>query len=627
MTVNAGVSHHNLGDGAVKSEKAQHAEPAESSVLARLNARLSRLLKRPSLPLLTIAIGVGLTAPSLFIGFHLDDWIGRFIFSDLPGAARLYRIYSGGYGAANGNHADAIWMINEGFAPWWMDTEVLLSFYRPISLATHLLDAALWPNSAIMWHAHSLLWLGILIWCAIRAYRSVQGPVVGGLAALLFAVDQAHAMPVSFITNRYILIATAMCLLALQAHHEGCLGARRARWLAPFWYALSLFAGESSAAVVGYFFSYALFVDGRALKTRVLSLVPYLSVSVVWRAAYNAMGHGARGSALYIDPVHEPARFAVALVERGPALLVGQWFLPPAETFTLTDASTASWLIIYAWAFTVVFAIAVWPLLRRDKLARFWAAGMVISLVPMCSGEPHNRMLFVASIGAAGLLAQWWHAYAPSLAGAKNTLGAFSRGVGIMGIAGHLVLSALIVPFNSCGLMLFGAHERAFNDVGAEAVGKDAVFVTSPDYFAVRLVRMGKAVEHVPSPRRWHPLAFGPEQVSVTRAGDKALILDYANGAMREATYTKQSLDLYRSADKPLHQGDRIALDGLTIEVLEVTPDGRPLQVRFDFEASLDAERYRFYYWTDNHFRPLELPAVGETQVLPRAELYPELPS
>src|SRR6185312_7836793 len=94
--------------------------------------RLTRLLDHPRLPLFIVLAGVGLTLPSLFIGFHLDDFIGRYIFSDLPGADRLYRIYSGGYGAANGNPVDAQWMMEEGFAPWWMDPDVLLSFYRPI---------------------------------------------------------------------------------------------------------------------------------------------------------------------------------------------------------------------------------------------------------------------------------------------------------------------------------------------------------------------------------------------------------------------------------------------------------------------------------------------------------------
>jgi hypothetical protein len=587
------------------------------------SSRLTRLLEHPRLPQWIVAVGLALTAPSLFIGFHLDDHIGRFIFSDAPGAERLYRIYSGGYGAANGNPVDAAWMMEEGFAPWWMDPDVLLWFWRPISLATHLLDAAIFPENAFVWHLHSWLWFAVLLVCAVHMYRSLQGAMIGGLAALLFAIDHTHALPVAFITNRYALITTALCMLAVQQHHaHASLGGVRAAVVAPLCYGVALFAGESSAAIMGYFLCYALFVDTRALRTRVLSLAPYFVVSGIWRAVYSALGHGARGSDLYIDPVREPVRFGIALLERAPTLLLGQWFMPPAESFTLVDSTSAALLIAFAWLFTIALFIALWPLLRRDKLARFWAGGMVLSIIPMCSGEPNNRMLFIASIGAAGLIACWWNAYAGAL---QDALGRFSRGFGKTMLAGHLLLSPWLVPVNAVGMIFYTSLYRAFDDVGPDAAGSDTVFLSSPDYFAVRLMKMIKAVEHKPGPGRYRALAYGPEQVTVERTGANTLVLSYQGGAMHEPAVTKQAIDLYRSSGKPMVQGQQVQLEGLQIEVLELTEDQRPLRVRFDFEESLDAPRYRFYHWANNHFLATQAPAVGETKVLPRATLEPEL--
>lgn len=605
----------------VESEWAN--EAPEASQPAR-GTRLTRLLEHPRLPWLIVALGVALTAPSLFIGFHLDDFIGRFIFSDVDGAKRLFDIYSGGYGAANGNPVDAAWMMEEGYAPWWMDPDVLLWFWRPLSLATHLLDAALWPNSAFLWHAHSLLWFALLLLCAVYMFRSIQGPIIGGLAALLFAVDHAHALPVAFITNRYALITTALCMLALQQHHANAQGgSERARWVAALCYGLALFAGESSAASVGYLVCYALFLDTRSLRSRVLSLAPYFAVSGIWRMIYNALGHGARFSDLYIDPAREPVRFTLALLERAPTLLLGQWFMPPAETFTLVDSTSAALLIAFAWLFTIALAIALWPLLRRDPVARFWAGGMVLSIIPMCSGEPNNRMLFIASIGAAGLIASWWNAYGEPI---KNALGSYSRRFGKVMLIGHLCVAPFLVPPNAVGMMFYRSIQRSFDDVGEEAVGRDAIFVTSPDYFAVRLLKMTKAVEHKPSPARVRGLAYGPEQITLERPSEKTLILSYAGGAMHEPAVTKQALDLYRTINRPMQKGQKVALEGLNIELLEVTEDGRPLRARFDFAESLDADRYRFYNWADNHFHLLKVPAVGATKVLPRATLEPEFP-
>ena len=46
------------------------------------------------------------------------------------------------------------------------------------------------------------------------------------------------------------------------------------------------------------------------------------------------------------------------------------------------------------------------PLLRRDRVARFWAVGMLISLLPACTTFPSNRLLMFIGIGAAALMAQ-----------------------------------------------------------------------------------------------------------------------------------------------------------------------------------------------------------------------------
>ena len=616
MTVETGT---NVERSAGQQRTAAASEPGNPS-------RLTRLLEHRRLPWIVVALGVGLTAPSLFIGFHLDDFIGRFIFSDVPGAERLYRIYSGGYGAANGNPVDAAWMMEEGFAPWWMDPEVLLSFYRPLSLATHLLDAALWPHNAFVWHLHSSLWFALLLLCATHMYRGLQGPLIGGLAALFFALDHTHALPVAFATNRYALIATTLCVLTLQQHHVSARGSLWAACVATLCYGLGLLAGESSAAIVGYVFCYALFIDTRALRARILSLAPYLVVTVLWRVMYTALGHGARGSDLYIDPAREPVRFTLALLERAPSLLLGQWFLPPAETFTVVDETSAALLVAFAWVFTIALGVALWPLLRRDASARFWGGGMVLSILPMCSGEPNNRMLFVTSIGAAGLLACWWNAYAGAItSAARRSLERFSALFARVMIGFHLLVSPLLMPANAVVMVFYSALERSFDDVGDEAVGREAVFLSSPDYFAVRLMKMTKAVEHKPSPARFRALSYGPEQVTVERTADRTIILTYAGGAMHEPAVTKQALDLYRSSKRPMRVGQKVQLEGLVIEVLELTADGRPLRVRFDFEAPLDADRYRFYHWVDNQFRPLELPAVGETKTLPRATLDPEL--
>jgi len=584
---------------------------------------LVRFLGRPRLAVWIVALGVGLTLPGVFIGFQLDDHIGRFIYSELPGADRLYRIYAGGYGIANGDPAEAAWMMEEGYAPWWMNPHLLLAMWRPVSLATHLFDAAVMPENALLWHLHSLLWFAIVLVAATLTYRSLQGPLVGGLAALLFAIDHTHGLPVSFIANRYIIVGTTFALLALHEHHRfRARGVRHAAWSATACYAVSLLAGESSVAIVGYVLGYALFLDPGDRRARALSVLPYLATTIVWRVVYTTLGYGVRGSGLYIDPVHEPLQFMGAVVERFPILLLGQWFAPGAEVHGYVDGVTAFALKIWAWVFAVLFALAVWPLLKRDKVARFWAAGMLPGLVLVCAGDPANRLLFVSGIGTMGLLAQWWSVLAADLQAAAASLGRkLERTFANVLLAWHLVGSPLILPLIATSMYLFEPLNRALADIGPEAAGREAVLVTVPDFYVVRLARMTKEVEGKPVPSKWRALAYGPERVTVSRPDARTLVLHYEGGAM-----SNSAMQLYRTPDAPMAKGQKVMLEGLEIEVLEVTRDGRPLRARFEFEESLDSPRYVAYYWEGNHFRPFDMPRVGEQRELPQAILAPALP-
>ena len=110
---------------------------------------------------------------------------------------------------------------------------------------------------------------------------------------------------------------------------------------------------------------------------------------------------------LYVDPLTDPGPFLAALAERAPILMLGQWSPIPAETAAVLRPpfrrpsggrrSRSSALL------TLVLA----PLLKRDRLARFWAAGMLLPTIPVCATLPMDRLLTFAGIGAFGLLAQF----------------------------------------------------------------------------------------------------------------------------------------------------------------------------------------------------------------------------
>jgi hypothetical protein len=583
--------------------------------MSSLESRLFRFLEKKHLGAWLALVAVLLSSPCLFIGFFLDDYIGRYVWSDLPGAHAWNRIIEGGYAIANGNPADNHWQVELGFAPWWIYDHLLVRLYRPVSLATHLFDAKLWLHSAFMMHAHSLLWLALMVVAATRMYRAALGLLVGGFAALLFAVDHTHGFVVGYIANRHALVAGTLCMVSLELYiRSRTKSDKRAGLIAPAAYLFALLASEASLAIAGYLFAYALFVETGPLRRRALGFAPYFLITVVWRAIYNVTGHGARGSGLYLDPGRDPVHFVVAMLERGPVLLLGQFFIPPAEAASLGGGAYVKPLLAFAGLFSVALVIAFTPLLVRSRTARFWALGLLVSLVPASSTWPHNRQLLFTSFGAMGLVAELWNMFV-NLRGQKLPFNVRAAGaIGAVLLLGRLVISPVATPIAVCSIMLTTPLHHAITTVGDEIGGRDAVFVTAPDYFAVKLVQLSRRVEEQPIARRWRALSFGPEVVTVQRTSDRSLRLRYEGGIL-----THPFMELYRARSIPMPAGSRVDLDGLAIVVAHTTVDGRPDVADFTFDRSLQDPNFRFYYWTDNGFASFIPPAPGEQRTLPSA--------
>jgi hypothetical protein len=583
---------------------------------------LRALAHRRFMPVV-VGIACLLSAPCLWLGFSLDDYIGRYLYADIDAVgSRLFWILSGGYGVANGVPADTSWQIEQGFAPWWTRRELLLELFRPFGMLTHWLDMQLWPASAMLQHAHSLLWLALLALAVTRLYRRALGAVVGGLAALLFALDHTHGFVVGYICNRHALITATLGVLAFEQHlRERAAHPQRGPWLAVAGYGLALFSGESALGMLGYLIGHVCFVERGGFRQRALAVAPYAALTLLWRVAYSAAGFGAHGSGLYIDPGREPGHFLAAFVERAPLSLLGLFLGPPAEVSMLLPA--AGQRVLLAAALLVVLALAAtfWPLLARDRWARCWTAGMLFALVPAATTYPHNRQLLFASFGAFGLVARLWHLHQLELLGQPlSRLLRFGGALGGLVFGMHLWVSPVLEPLATLSSAAAAPLERAAAAVGDELAGRDAVFVSAPDYFAVKLVQLMRRIDGRPLARRWRALSFGAQPVIVERTDERTLTLDYPGGILGAPF-----LELYRDRRLPMARGERIALEGMEVEVLDTTDDGRPTRARFRFDVPLDAPSFRFYYWVNDGYAAFTPPAPGERVVVPGAELEFEL--
>jgi hypothetical protein len=585
--------------------------------VARLRDSWQRLLSHPRLGLGLGAAAVALSAPCLALGFFLDEYTARFIYSDLPGARQMYHSYSGGYGIATGDPADTLQQVEQGWAPWWVNPKLLTALMRPISEWTHWLDITLWPNSAFMMRAQSLLWLFSLVVIATRMYRRLLGPLLGGLAGLLLAFDHTHGYSVGYVANRHALVSATFALLCLDQHLRFRLENKpSAGVFAALCYAAALLSGESSLAIAAYLFAYALFAEQGPLLRRALSFAPYLVITIAWRVAYTLLGYGARGSGVYIDPAREPLHFLQALLERAPVLCLGQFFGPPAELYATLPPAQAHVMLLFAVLFSALLAAAFVPLLRNDRNARFWAVAFLLSLVPASTTIPNNRQLLLASVGAMGLLAQRWFFRAssqpdPKIMPARRGLAEQAFGV-VFGT--HLFLSPLALPFTTCIIALTAPVHRGIVGGSDAVAGHDVVFVTAPDVFTTKFVQLERRIDRKPLARRWRALSFGPQRVIVHRTDARTLTLEYPEGVTDTAF-----MELFRDRRVRMQPGERVQLEGLDIEVLQTTAGGRLRRVQFRFADPLDAPSFRFYAWRDAGFEPFHVPGVGEQTQLAAA--------
>jgi hypothetical protein len=600
--------------------------------------RLLAFLARPRSPGLLAALAIALSLPALSLGFQLDDHYLRLALGRPALEAAWQRSPLDAFAFFRGEPGFTHAARDAGSVPWWVDERLKLAFARPLSGLTHGLDFALWPGSPALMHAHSLVWLGLCVAAGALLFRELDlPPPAAALAALAFALDDAHGTPAAWIANRNALVATTFALLALVAHHRWrARGWRPGALLAPLALLLGLLGGEVAVATGAYLLGYALFVDRAPLRMRLASLVPCGAVSVAWALAYRGLGYGTAHSTLYVDPGATPGPFLEAFVRRAPVLFFGQWALPADLNGLMSTAAQRGYWLAGVAAVIAVSALLA-PLLRRDRHARFFATGMALSAVPAAATFPSNRLLMLAGVGGAGLLGLWmarWRELPPA-----GSAGRVVRRVALgLALLFHFALAPLGLLGAADGVrMLGGVPTGAVASLGPDLGGRHLLIVQAPSAFLAGQSLLERTLAGVPAVARAHVLASGLGPLSVTRLDARTLELSPAGGYLAEAGSLgrdgrpPQPLDphhmlgifdrIYRA--EPFAVGARVALGGFEAEVVEVTADGRPARVRFTFDRPLEDAGHAWRRWQAGEFAPFELPVPGQTVVLPSPRVFP----
>ncbi len=545
------------------------------------------------------------------MGLALDDVLVRMRLLDAQtawGKAPWWDLYTFARQDLNGD------LRAVGFHPWWADPEVQMTFFRPLSAATHILDYELWPDSPWLHHAHSIAWYGLAVALAISLYRRLhpEQATFSVWAGLAFAVAAPHVSTVAWVAARNTIISFVLACVMLALHIRGCAtGARWSRFAALVVLALGLLSGEAMLGGLGYVIAWQICLAEGRWRARLAALLPYIVVVVGWRWWYVTAGFGAQESGIYHDPASDLPGFLEAVAVNLPVLLLSLWSLIPVDGWAIMPPGGHEALVVLACVVLPVVGFLFWPLLRTLPRARFWAIGMILSLVPFTATMPMDRLLLFGGLGAAALLASLAHALPVSRIARAACYGLLVLHLplsAIWGLTRGVTMKSSVAMFNS------GLHQAP---EGLEVPSQTFVYVAGTFHRVhyTTLMRLTSGVQSVP--RRSVVLSSMLTGATVTRIDERTLEIAPDHGFMAF------DLDrIHRRDPTSLTVGDVVVLPDLEAEILERTTDGRPARASFRFRVPLEDRRLRWLvvvpdgqtaFLPSPRTMPFALPAIGET--------------
>jgi hypothetical protein len=224
-----------------------------------------------------------------------------------------------------------------------------------------------------------------------------------------------------------------------------------------------------------------------------------------------------------------------------------------------------------------------------------------------------GRLLTFVGIAAAGLLAQFFHlVFTKSQPFPRSPL---CRGPATILAAAlvfiHLIMSPIAMAVSSrfpLGSDKLAAHFSTHLNLDPSAAGQTVIIVNPPvalgaSYVAVTAEAHGTAV-----PRHTRILAPGYAKVTIYRPSDNSLIVRPQWGFLAWIGDR-----IFRSIQYRFQLGEKVELTGFTAEVLEMTPDNRPAEVRFTFDVPLEDSSLRWFQCKNGNYVPFAPPSIGDT--------------
>jgi hypothetical protein len=258
-----------------------------------------------------------------------------------------------------------------------------------------------------------------------------------------------------------------------------------------------------------------------------------------------------------------------------------------------------------------LFAWFCWRSLRRERELRFWAIGSIFSILPLTATVPNDRLLTFVGLGMFPVLAFATHdalRAVPRLRVARGE--ARARMIAASGLLFvHLVFDPLMLPISAMTPSLVGrwaARADAALPSAPSMHDKTLIVAAVPDSMLLSYLPVMRTLEGRTRPEKLYWLAATPSAATLERLGPNVLRVSAPTGLFDPRSEA-------RSPSLALRKGERIQLSRMTVEVIELSPDGRPTVCDFVFSEPLDSPRFVWRTWDSGQVREFRPPPLGES--------------
>ncbi len=520
---------------------------------------------------------------------------------------------------------------NYGIMPWWFSDNAQAALWRPFTAFTHWLDYRLFPDSPPLMHAHNIAWFAAVVFLAAIIYRRIIGPsAIAALAALMFVLDKNTYFPVMFVANRGFIVSLCFGLLCFYMHHKWrSTNSITAAIFSVIFFTLSLFSNEAGVSTFAFILAYTLILDKAPWPKRLLTLVPPIMITIIWRIIYNSLGFGVSGIGVaYLDPGHELLKFLSHFPGYFLAVIAGQLSAVPPDVAIGLNPQYYPVLTIFYIIFTVITIILFTPVIRRNTIARFWFAVMIFAAIPIVAAPSGKNFGFVA-IGAFGLIA----VFADDLIKNKTSLSR-SRLYKHTAYVFCIILLIAHIPSAAASKLItpklmpatFGtiASPKGLNDLSL-ANDSNVVIVNGPCLLSACAIPFDAAYYHRPIPNSIRTLALAYSALEIERTDNNSIVITSKESNIFTANKSSPihlahafaTIDQLFSSSKMFEGKNTFTLDGMIVNILALDDKGLPKEISFTFDVPLDDESFRWvqFSWKTLSYKPFTLPKVGQTVV------------